>query len=893
MKKFSFFIPVLISLLVAFSCSNKYKNLDTDYNDADYEDSFPTDYYGEDFYGESSFGVEDTKANTIRYKDYQATRTVYTDLINTKLELKPDWEKSYLYGRASITAKPHFYPSDSLILDAKGMTINSVKLGEKLLTYVYKDEVLKITLDKTYTRDESYTVVIDYIAKPNERVATEGNAITSDKGLYFINPNYEQNNYMPQIWTQGETESNSVWFPTIDSPNFKSAQEVYLTVDKKYKTLSNGKLISSKENGDGTRTDYWKQEQTHSVYLFMVAIGEFEVVEDFYTKKDGTKILVDYYVEPEWKDQAKAIFGKTPKMIQYFSDLLGVDYPWDKYSQIVVREYVSGAMENTGAVVFGDFVYKTDRELADNTDESVIAHELFHHWFGDLVTAESWSNLPLNESFANYSQYLWDEHEYGKDVAQYNMEEVVKGYYNSGTHHNLIWFDYKHRDDIFDAHSYNKGGAILHQLRAYLGDDAFFTGLNHYLKRHAYKSAEYNDLRIAFEDVCGEDLNWYFNQWFLGVRHPEVKIKYHYNYGKTEVYLTLDQETHWQTFVIPMVVKYIDDAGEHIKKFKITEASQVVSLDIRGELKTIIIDPDKTLLGSYEFKSTADFWLNQFDASTNYLSKKEAIIGFLNTATDKVAIKDFVTKALNDPFYGTQITVLNELGFRAYDDEFSKYVDVSTVQNLAKSGTQYEVRKAALGLLMGSDMTLDKKIQILEDISTKEQSYSVLATVLEYYIDLAPEQADTKIEEFSQKHASADINFTVALYYIQNRVANKIDFFKNMYEKASLREKWEALIYYGYYSFSSSLPDMKNYVSVVDEAYPNAGRYKTHIIGIMVDVTQELLEQEKSLEENIKNTKENKQEKQIILEEIKDVRMTYEAFLEKYDIKIDDYEFDY
>ncbi len=873
MRKIPFFIPVFISLLFAFSCSNKHGAFDLgSYNPEDYD----------------MLSSPDSEQSTISYEDYQATRTVYTDLINTKLELKPDWNKSYLYGKATITAKPHFYPSDSLILDAKGMAINSVAIGGKLLTYTYKNDFLKIMLDKTYTRNESYTIVIDYVAKPNERVTEGGSAITSDKGLYFINPENEENGYMPQIWTQGETESNSVWFPTIDSPNSKTAQEVYLTVDKKYKTLSNGKLMSSTENSDGTRTDYWKQEKAHSTYLFMIAIGEFAVTQDFYTKKDGTKIPVDYYVEPEWNDQAKAIFGKTPKMIEFFSNLLGVDYQWDKYHQIVVREYVSGAMENTGAVVFGDFVYKTDRELADKTDESVIAHELFHHWFGDLVTAESWSNLPLNESFANYSQYLWDEHEYGKDVAQYNMEDEVESYFNTGGFHNLIWFDYKHRDDLFDAHSYNKGGAILHQLRAYLGDDAFFAGLNLYLTNHAYKTAEYNDLRIAFEAICGEDLNWFFNEWFLGAGHPDVVITFNYNYEKTKVNLTFAQQTTWQTFVIPMVVKFIDDAGEHIQKFKITDASQTVTLDIKGKLKTIIIDPDKSLLGHYNFTSTPEFWLNQFNASDNYLSKKEAINGYLTTVKDKKLVKDFVTKALKDPFYGTQIAVLDELNYLTYSKELGDYADIQTIENIAKNGTQFEVRKSALGLVMGSSIPDVQKIQLLDDITAKEQSYAVLASILEHYLELAPDQAPTIIEEFSKKHASSDINFQVALYYIQNRIPNKINFFKNLYENSTNREKWDALIYYGYYSFSSNLTNLKNYVSVVDEVYTSTGRYKTHLASIMVDVTQELQTQEKSLEDQIKTDKTNRQEKQELLNQIKDVRMAYNAFLKKYDINIEE-----
>ena len=298
---------------------------------------------------------------------------------------------------------------------------------------------------------EKYTIIIEYVAKPDERETSGSAAILSDKGLYFINPKGEDPTVMPQIWTQGETESNSVWFPTIDAPNSKTTQELFITVKDRYVTLSNGSLISSKKK-DGMCTDHWKQDLPHAPYLFMMAVGEFSIVKDSYTKKDGSKIDVNYYVEPEYRDDARAIFGETPAMIKYFSDLLGVEYPWDKYNQIVVRDYVSGAMENTGAVIFGDYVYKDSSALLDENDQSTIAHELFHHWFGDLVTCESWANLPLNESFANYSQYLWDEYRYGADEADYQAEVEVEGYYQSAAYqgyHDLIWYDHLDKEDIF------------------------------------------------------------------------------------------------------------------------------------------------------------------------------------------------------------------------------------------------------------------------------------------------------------------------------------------------------------------------------------------------------------------------------------------------------------
>ena len=377
-------------------------------------------------FGEENIKVAETPTERPIYREAE---TILTDLVHTKLEVNFNWTNSTMNGVATITAKPHFYSTDSLILDAKGMKINSVKLDGSALTYSYKDNYLRIKLNKQYAKDQKYTVVIDYVAQPETVEAEGSSAISGAKGLYFINPTGEDKSKMPQIWTQGETEASSVWFPTIDSPNAKTTQEIYITVEDKFVTLSNGKLIQKTKHKNGTRTDYWKQDLPHAPYLFMFAVGEFKIVKDTYTKQNGQKIDVNYYVEQEWEASAKAIFGETPAMISYFSKLLGVEFPWDKYHQIVVRDYISGAMENTGAVVFGDFVYKNDKELLDDNDQSIIAHELFHHWFGDLVTCESWANLPLNESFANYAEYLWNEYKYGKDVADYELDKSTNEYF--------------------------------------------------------------------------------------------------------------------------------------------------------------------------------------------------------------------------------------------------------------------------------------------------------------------------------------------------------------------------------------------------------------------------------------------------------------------------------
>jgi len=252
---------------------------------------------------------------------YRAENTRYHDLIHTKLEVSFDWDRQYLNGKALLELRPYFYPQDQLVLDAKGFDIHQIQLidgnNRSPLTYTYDDKKLTISLDRSYHRDESYFVEITYTAKPNELEAGGSAAITSDKGLYFINPNGDEPGKPQQIWTQGETESSSCWFPTIDSPNQRTTQEIFITVDERFVTLSNGALVYSRGNNDGTRTDYWKMDQSHAPYSFMMAIGEFAVVKDEWENKE-----VSYYVEPEYEPYARASLGKTSERMTSFSKLL-------------------------------------------------------------------------------------------------------------------------------------------------------------------------------------------------------------------------------------------------------------------------------------------------------------------------------------------------------------------------------------------------------------------------------------------------------------------------------------------------------------------------------------------------------------------------------------------
>ena len=400
------------------------------------------------------------------------------DLHHTKLDIRFDWKKQYLHGIATLKMSPYQYPQNRVVLDAKGFDIHQVLhlKSHQQLEFSYDGFHLAISLEENYTKSDTLDILVKYTAKPNELPKGGSSAITDDRGLYFINPDGREKNKPRQVWTQGEIQSSSCWFPTFDSPNMKTTQEIFITTDTSFITLSNGKRIESKNNGDGTRTDHWKQEKPHAPYLFMMAVGKFSIVKDKWQNKP-----VYYYVEPAYEKYAKSIFGNTPEMMTFFSDLLQYPYPWVKYHQIVVRDYVSGAMENTSASLFMEELQADNRSLIDRNWDDFIAHELFHQWFGDLVTCESWANLPLNESFATYAEYLWFEHKYGKNVAEIKRQKEIESYLYEAQvkQKDLIRYNYTSKEAMFDNHSYAKGSTILHLLRNYVGDEAFLNRLTY------------------------------------------------------------------------------------------------------------------------------------------------------------------------------------------------------------------------------------------------------------------------------------------------------------------------------------------------------------------------------------------------------------------------------
>ena len=716
----------------------------------------------------NTFAQTETSGRT---EIYRQTHTKTTELKHTKLKVNFDYQKEQMGGEEWLTASPYFYSTDSLVLNAKGMLIHEVALdknGRKSpLKYEYKDDLLKINLDKTYNRNQDYTVYIKYTARPNE-VSQKGSAAISDaKGLYFINAQGKDADKPTQIWTQGETESSSAWFPTIDKSNQKTTQEIYMTVPDKYVTLSNGIMKSSTKVSGGLRTDHWVMDKKHAPYLFFMGVGEYAVVKDKWRN-----IEVDYYVEKEYEPFAKQIFGNTPEMIEFFSKRLNYDYPWSKYAQITGRDFVSGAMENTTATLHQESAQQKPGDLIDeNRWEDTIAHELFHHWFGDLVTAESWSNLTVNESFANYSQYLWNEHKYGKDIADYGLMKEIRGYMMdpSNISKDLVRFNYHSREDMFDGVSYNKGGAILHMLRNYVGDDAFFAGLTDYLKTNEFGTGEAHQLRLSLEKVSGKDLNWFFNQWYFGNGNPKISYTTSFEPVKKEVTITLSQNQIGQNFQFPLSIDIFEN-GKPTRKNVWVSAKEKndFTFQVSKNPDLVNLNSDGVLLAEITDTKTPEQFLIQYQNSTQFLSRYKAVENAIENLTKNPAALKTVVAALKDSNFRIRGKALVGLDLSKPDQAKAALAEV---EKMASSDPKTLVQGAAISAL---GKIKDKKYLPLFEKGIGALSNSVKASSLSGIAAVDPAKVVALADKIDLEGASEDMIADLLPVIVKNKIEKQM-----------------------------------------------------------------------------------------------------------------------
>lgn len=430
-------------------------------------------------------------------------------------------------GTCTIRLKPVREGITTLTLDAVNMQIDRVNLGTQPCRFDYDGEKLDITLPTATQLGQGMELEIAYVLDHPQR------------GLYFIGPDEHYPDKPTQVWTQGEDEDSRFWFPCFDYPGQLATSEIRVRVPGHLMAISNGELRAV-ENVADEKVYHWYQPQVHPTYLMTLAVGDFAETQDRWNDKPVT-----YYVEKCRADDAQRSMGKTPRMIEFFSQAYGYPYPYPKYAQVCVDDFIFGGMENTSTTLLTDRCLLDERASLDNRQtESLVAHELAHQWFGDLVVIRHWSHAWLKEGMASYAEVLWFDHEYGADEAAYYRLQQARQYLSEDAERYrrpIVTHVYREPIELYDRHLYEKGSCVYHMIRAALGEDLFWAAIAIFVQTNAHKTVETIDLLRAIDQATGRNLLWLFDQFVFRGGHPDYKVGYEWDGDSHLAKLTVTQ----------------------------------------------------------------------------------------------------------------------------------------------------------------------------------------------------------------------------------------------------------------------------------------------------------------------------------------------------------------
>jgi aminopeptidase N len=598
----------------------------------------------------------------------QYIRSRNYDTRNITLNLRFNWDKEQAMGTATISFAPLTNNVRTVEFDAANMSFNSVKLAAGTPLQYTADaphQKLRVTLDRAYKTTDVVTIVVDY---STNGVNKEQGIGGFGRGLTFIKPTPEDPKRPRQIWSQGETEYNHLWFPCYDHPNDFTTTEMIATVEKPLMVISNGKLLETKDNPDNTRTFHWKMETPHATYLTSIVVGEYVAVESDY---QGIPIIS--YVYPSELEEGKVSTARLPAMVKFFSEKTGVKYPYAKYAQTMTRDF-GGGMENITATTQTDNMIHDARTELDATSDGLQSHELAHQWFGDYVTARTWTDIWLNESFATYFQAMWDEHNLGRDDFLYldvkGNQDAYYAAWGRGQRRPIVTGNFPGPDSVFDTYAYPRGGAVLHMLRTVLGEEDWWRMINYYLRKYANQPVSTEQFRIAIEEATGQPMDWFFDQWLYRMGHPVFRVTQTYDAAAKALKLTVRQEQkpdlnsgYPQVGLFQTPVDIEVGAGSQTVLTRVQlEAKEEQTFTIPFDVKPQLVNFDYggTLIKELKFDKTTDELLYQIASDKDMLGRLWAL-GQLSarvkesatTDADKQRIAAALSTALTgDNFWG-------------------------------------------------------------------------------------------------------------------------------------------------------------------------------------------------------------------------------------------------
>lgn len=588
-----------------------------------------------------------------------ATRRI--DVHHIALNISLDLPKKTLAGRATIdfSPLPAFFAATRepvIELDAHALDVSAVRIASPTANAA--------DVDFEVTDDQLLISTSEGMIKPGQKYSIEIDYSVTDppNGLHFFGPTKQAPDIPLMVWSQGEPQANHYWFPCIDNSNERQSTELRVHVPTGIEVLSNGKLIAQTNTAGGKSMFHWKQEKEHVAYLVTLVAGRFNVATDEWRGKPVT-----YYVPENRKADIERTFGRTRPMLDFFSKRFGIEYPWDKYAQVVVEQFTFGGMENTSATTLYHRALHDERAIVDSTPDWLIAHELAHQWWGDLVTCKDWSHLWLNEGFATYSESLWAEHALGRDERDWHMLEDSRAARSGSTQTRpIVDRHYPTPGSMFDNRVYPKGAWVLHMLRSRLGDEDFFRGLQRYGTIMAYQTAETSDLRKTFERLYGLSLERFFHDWTERPGNPKLLVETEWQPQSKRLKVHVKQTQKADVFEIPVRIdvqlKGYENAELAVSRL-MNEREFTEYVALTGTPETVEVDPDFALLAQIEQKQSLKLWESQLKKQTvgTVPSRVRAVEHFGTVKTDK-SRKLLAESLASDNFYGIRTEAAKALG---------------------------------------------------------------------------------------------------------------------------------------------------------------------------------------------------------------------------------------
>ncbi|WP_395088537.1 M1 family aminopeptidase [Armatimonas sp.] len=520
------------------------------------------------------------------------------DLQHLKVELDIDWPGRKFTGASTNTVAPlrpglsvlHFHAG-------KNIEVKTAQSGGKSLSFTREGDIVSVSFPAPLAKDKPLLVRFTYAGG-----AIQGGGFGQGDGFHWMNPN-DQNKEKQGFWTQGETAGNREWAVTWDYPNDLTTTETITTVPAEWSVVSNGLPVDEKVV-NGRRISHWKMSQPHATYLMAVVSGPFDI------KKDKWRDVPLWYVVPKgYADKIDASFSDTPDMLEFFSNITGVKYPWPKYAQNAMYDF-GGGMENVSSTTLG-MGNLTDFRSGFRNMASLNSHELAHQWFGDLVTCKDWGEVWLNESFATFMEVLYFEHSRGKNSYDREVDGNMRSYLSEARRYKRPVSTNLYRDPevMFDSHTYPKGSVILHTLRRQLGDAPFFGGIKKYLTQHRHTPVEWEDLCRAFTDYSGINCEPFFQQWLLKPGHPVLEYSWSWDEAASEVVVTVKQtqDTSDGTpiYMIPAKIGLIRESLNRVN-VTLNAPEQIIKIKALSKPAAVLLDPDHDFLRELKHEFAPD-----------------------------------------------------------------------------------------------------------------------------------------------------------------------------------------------------------------------------------------------------------------------------------------------